>query len=243
MDAPSVPPKKPGYNERIFGSGLRRAFHLGRFHWASKAAARDTDLSKVVELGCFDGRLLDYLPREPAEYVGIDADWEGGLSAAKQKFAGRSDRIFLKASEPSIFQQFKDRSFTSAFALETLEHVPPHLVDPYLQQLARVLHGRLFVTVPNEKGPVFLAKWTLKKALYGDGERYRAHEVCAATLGLLGKVERNQHKGFDYHALARQIGRYFDDVRLTGLPGGVAPPFLSMTVAIIAKSRDAPCAE
>ena len=64
----------------------------------------------------------------------------------------------------------------------------------------------------------------------------------ASTLGRLDRVERNEHKGFDYHALAAQVARHFSDVRLHGVSPPYLPPFLCLTVAITARSRSATCA-
>lgn len=67
--------KKPrGYNERIFGGGLRAYIHNIRFNWIQRVCKRrGQDLSSVFELGCFDGHLLDWLPAEPGYYLGVDA--------------------------------------------------------------------------------------------------------------------------------------------------------------------------
>lgn len=53
-----------GYNERLFAGGLRGKLHNGRFHWFSTAVnQRGCATDAVLELGCFDGKLIEYLPR------------------------------------------------------------------------------------------------------------------------------------------------------------------------------------
>ena len=193
---------RPGYNERLFsGDAARAYYHLARFKWATDKIARLPAGLSVVELGCFDAKLLNFVGDRVREYVGLDANWEGGLDLARKTFAGRPDVRLIEAESPESLKEFPDGHFDVAVALETLEHVPPELVEPYLAELARVTKGHLFVSVPNEMGPIFAAKFLAKKIAYGDAEPYTFREFIAATLRQSWKVERTQHKGFDYRKL------------------------------------------
>ena len=58
------------YNERLFSGGFRGWLHSGRFQWL-RNATREIDVSSVFELGCFDGKSISYLPREPDRYLGV----------------------------------------------------------------------------------------------------------------------------------------------------------------------------
>ncbi len=229
---------KPGYNERLFsGSSARAYYHLARFKWAAAKLAQLPPALSVVELGCFDGKLLDFVGGRVREYVGLDANWEGGLDLARKKFEGRKDVRLIHAQSPESLKEFPDLHFDAAVALETLEHVPPDLVDPYLAELARVTSGHLVVSVPNEMGAVFAAKYLAKRLLYGDVEPYTLREFMAATLKQTDKVARTEHKGFDYRELVRQIGRYFRIFSVEGLAGFGLPPSLSPTIGIVAVKR------
>lgn len=190
----------------------------------------------MVEIGCFDGRLLEFCPRKPKMYEGFDADWEGGLSAALEKFKGHPSWKFHAARDPREMSNLEGKSFHVAAALETMEHIPVDLVDPYLRELSRVTSGHLIVTVPNEKGMVFLTKYLYKRAFHGSTEPYEVSEVFQASIGNMKKVRRGEHKGFDYAELVKQIQEHFDVIRVEGIPFGPAPS-LSFTVGIIAKSR------
>jgi hypothetical protein len=109
----------------------------------------------------------------------------------------------------------------------------------YRQRLSTailIIDGHFFVTVPNEKGPMFLAKHIAKAAI-GSTQPYTAKEVLYATLGDLSQVERNEHKGFDYAQLVTQIGQHFDIVRVEPLPMGWMPNLTGFTIGIIAKSK------
>ena len=49
------------------------------------------EFTNIIELGCFDGKLLDYLPNFPEKYLGLDANWEGGLELAKRKYKDKKN--------------------------------------------------------------------------------------------------------------------------------------------------------
>ncbi len=193
---------------------------------------------RVLELGCFDGKLIDYLPHRPARYIGYDANWEGGLDLARTRWRDAEFASFHAATTPSDMELGPDDVFDVAVSMETLEHVPPDLVEPYLAKIAEHLDGYLFVTVPVEKGPVLLAKWLAKRILSRDAASYTSAELVNATLGRMHRVARNDDKGFDWEALVAQVGRHFDVVRVEGLPLGRAlPAGLCFGVGIVAHSR------
>jgi hypothetical protein len=55
-----------GYNERLFSRGLRSKLHYARFNWfVAQLKKRKCSASSVLELGCFDGKLIDFLPGQP----------------------------------------------------------------------------------------------------------------------------------------------------------------------------------
>jgi 2-polyprenyl-3-methyl-5-hydroxy-6-metoxy-1,4-benzoquinol methylase len=227
------------YNERLFSrAGLRRFYHLARFEWVrDKIEGHLGNDLRLVELGCYDGRLFDTLGGRVADYVGLDANWAGGLDLARRKYRGRKDVTLIESTAPEDFKRFPAGKFNVAAALETLEHVPPRLVPSFLDQLQRVTRGHLFITVPNELGPVFLAKYLAKKVFYGDGQDYSPAEVVAATLRRSDKVERDDHKGFDYRDVIAEVRKRFDILEVDGLASLGLPAALSPTVGIFARSR------
>ncbi|MGH8117546.1 MAG: class I SAM-dependent methyltransferase [Rhodanobacteraceae bacterium] len=229
-------PKTVGYNQRLFARGLRAWFHYARFRWfQEEVAARACRTDAVLELGCFDGKLLDFIHPPPARYVGFDADWEGGLAIAASR--AQPNCRFLKATSAADMVLREDEIFTLAVCMETLEHVPPALVDGYLGAIAAHLDGYLFITVPNEKGAVFLAKWLAKRVLRAGGERYTFAEVVNATLGRTDRVARGEHKGFDWQRLLQELVAHFELVEISGHPLGILPPSLCFTIGIVARSR------
>lgn len=230
-----------GYNERLFAGGIRSMFHLARFKWfISEIKKRNCVADSVLELGCFDGKLIDFLPRRPSTYIGFDANWEGGLDKARVKWAGAPNFGFHQASSPDEMRLDNNSVFDIAVAMETLEHVPPEMVEGYLRKIAQHLEGYLFVSVPNEKGIVFLTKWLAKKLLTDDAEHYTFAELTNATLGRMGLVARREHKGFDYESLVKNIDKHFDVIDISGMPFGVLHHSLCFGIGIIAKSRRTP---
>jgi len=182
--------------------------------------------------------LLDYIPPRIDRYVGLDAGWEGGLALAQERFKDRSNFTFRQAIDPSALAEYADKSFNLAAAIETLEHVPPGLIDPYLAELARVIDGHLIIEVPNEKGLLFLVKYLAKKVIVRKTQDYTFKEIVAATLGRMQDVERNDHKGFDYAALAAQVGRRFDLISVEAIHfPKMLPTSLSFSIGIVARSK------
>lgn len=224
------------YNQRLFSGGPRAWYHLARFRWVqTEVARRCCRTDSLLELGCFDGKLLDFIQPAPRRYVGFDANWEGGLALAAAR--ATADHRFVKAESPAEMRLAENERYALAACMETLEHVPPDMVEGYLRKIAEHLDGWFFVTVPNEKGVVFLSKWLAKKMLRAGAEPYTCLELVNATLGRTHRVARREHKGFDWQRLVRQVAAHFEVVRVSGLPLGFLPPSLCLTIGIVAKSR------
>lgn len=226
-----------GYNERLFSSGLRKRLHMARFFWLRrKLEDLGCPAARIVELGCFDGKVLDFLPSKPDYYVGYDANWEGGLNLARQKWHSYPNYQFRVCTTPAEMDLGSER-FDVAIAMETLEHVPDEVVRAYLEKLASVTDQYIFITAPNEKGIVFFFKHIVK-LLSGEVEKHSFAEFVNATLGRMHKVPRGHHKGFDYARLASLVGEYFDIIEITGQPVSGLPAALNFTVGIVGRKRE-----
>lgn len=226
------------YNERLFSGGLRARLHFARFEWIADAIQRhNCRTESVLELGCFDGKLIDALPSRPLRYKGFDANWEGGLDLARKKWKDTPAYSFQEAARPDDLVIPPEERFDMAVAMETLEHIPPEMVDGYLRKLAGNVDGFLFVTVPNEKGVLFLGKWLAKSLFSTDADHYTIAEVANAVIGRSTRIERREHKGFDYDALIVEMSRYFEIVEVSGHPLGFLPHFLCFGVGIVARRK------
>ncbi len=225
------------YNERLFSSGIRRYLHLARFFWlARQLRSLDCQYDSVVELGCFDGKVLDFLPIEPHHYAGFDANWEGGLELARERWHAFPDFVFQECHAPDEMTLQKE-AFDLAICMDTLEHIPPNLVGPYLERLTHAMRHYVLVTVPNEKGLMFLSKFLLKRIIVGETQPYTLAEVLAATLGRMEQVERNEHKGFDYAWIIRSLSQYCHITHVSGYPFPWLPLALNFGVGIIGQKR------
>lgn len=225
-----------GYNERLFSSGLRKRLHQARFIWIrQKLLELGCPCARVIELGCFDGKVLDFLPNKPCYYVGYDADWEDALSLARKRWKDYPNYHFRYCTTPDEMVLGDDR-FDIAIAMETLEHVPEEMLAPYLAKLAGVTDQYILITAPNEKGVVFFLKYLIK-LLSGEVEKHSLTEFVNATLGRMDRIKRGHHKGFDYMRLVRLVAEYFDVVEVSGLPYAALPTAVSFTVGIVARRK------
>ena len=228
-----------GYNERLFAGGIRGRLHQARFVWFTQTLDRlKCSPESILELGCFDGKLLDYLPERPARYVGFDANWEGGLDAATKRWGANSAYSFRLCDSPEQMHLSTNDRFDIAVAMETLEHIPPYMLDEYLQRLAEHTDRYIFITVPNEKGVVFIFKWLLKKLLGYRTEDYTWSELGYATLGRMEKVRRRDHKGFDYSGLISHVAKYFEIQSVVAIPFAWLPTWASFNVGIVGRRRN-----
>ena len=226
---------KDTYNERLFQRRFRRFLHIGRFQWlARRVASHDPAAETIVELGCYDGRVLEHLDHKPKRYVGYDANWERGLDLARARWSGHPEyefRMVVAASDVNL-----EERFDIGVCMETLEHLPPEAVDGYIDALAAIVQRRLYVTIPNEKYAVFLAKYAYHVFVPG-GQPHSVTDFVNALLGRTDRIEWDGHKGFDYAAMIRRLERRFIIESVEGQPIPELPAWMSMGVAIRAIPR------
>jgi len=229
----------PTYSEELFGKGIYARHHLGRFEWLRRkfeALAGAAEIS-VLEVGCHDGRALNYVPRRVRRYAGFDAGWGGGLERGRQRFVTEPDYSFTESTNPRDVESLREE-FDFIICMETLEHLDAAVVEQYVQAFRAKLRGYLLITVPNEKGIPFLVKATGARVL--GVERYypyTAAEFFWAVLGRLQRVRRIEHKGFDYARLVSLIKKHFKCVSVEGISPLRLPPSLSLTIGIVASQE------
>lgn len=225
------------YNQRLFSGNWRSRIHLSRFYWiAAQIRKLDLKRTRIIELGCYDGKTIEFLDCIPEKYLGLDANWENGLNAGKIKWE-EFPNIELQLCKMPEDIPMPNKAYNVGVCMETLEHVPPEIVEPYLHKLSRVIDGYLIVTVPVERGLVFFLKHGLKKVLGMKDNIYNRGEFINSVIGRLDKVKRREHKGFDDRALVGQIEKYFDLVHVSGVFPKIPILSLNLTIGIIAKSK------
>jgi len=163
-------------------------------------------------------------------YYGFDAGWEGCVHKAREKFHNKRQFSFTISSSPSDLKILNRESATLVLALETLEHIPPEILDEYLRKLYEIMmpNAYFIITVPNEKGLIFFFKYVIKSLIYGDAYAMTLKEFCAAIFGKTVLIERGTHKGFDWESLVDQLERYYNIVKVEGIQVKYLPPGLML---------------
>ena len=226
-----------GYNDRLFrGSRIRRWYHLARFRWLESKFNLLDGRFDIIEIGCFDGRSLDYIPSEKIKsYDGYDAGWEGGIQFAIENRSCKDVSFTIAKCANDIRSK---KNYDVLLSLETLEHLSDIEIKNYFDKLKHVLRADYVIvfTVPNELGALFLIKTFLKWVLYKDSEGYTILEVLYQTMGKTHKVKRNQHKGFNYKLFAEEVQSTFGkNVEVTGVQFPFFPNFLNPSIGILVK--------
>lgn len=228
-------PEGFSYNERLFTKGFRSRWHLARFLWLQKVIKDlKIEAKSVVELGCYDGKTIHFINPVPEYYVGYDANWEGGLDIAVEHWKNKNYHFFL-CNHPSEIKE--TALFDIAICMETLEHIPLDLVDPYIEKISKITKNHFFVTVPVELGPVFFFKHVTKILLRYSHEEYTLREFILASIGLTKHVHRNQHKGFSYNEVITIISKYFQIIKVEPHPIRFLPNIFGIGVGIVAEKR------
>jgi hypothetical protein len=100
-----------------------------------------------------------------------------------------------------------------------------------------LLNGVFIVTVPNEKGLLFLTKYLIKKLVVGGADEYTYAELLNATLGRMERVARVEHKGFDWEKLLAELKIYFDVEKVQGIQFPWAPLCCNAQIGFVLRSR------
>ena len=229
---------KSSYNDRLFNNPFRRKIHLARFHWLKKIIQiYCPKYLTIFELGCHDSKSLLFLPYLPLEYLGVDADWEGGLNIAKKKYKEIDEYKFLKSKNIQDFPILKNK-FDLVICLETLEHLPPEDLERYLLKLSNLIKEYFIITVPNEIGFIFLIKYLIKLILNLNPDKYSILEIYYQFIGKVEEVKRNNHKGFSWLKLVEILEKHFEIVKIEGIPFSFFPKFLNFGIGIILKNKN-----
>lgn len=228
------------YNERLFNRGsLRSKLHVARFEWLQKQIDYYySEPKRIMELGSFDSRSLNYLPSS-AEYHAYDANWLGGLDKARIDFSDQRNAKFNLCRNLSEFD-VKAKNYDISICLETLEHLPSKELDAYLRKISEATVHYCFISVPNEQGIVFLAKHLLKRIKRSSSlEKYTSKEMMLAILGRQDKVKRLEttHKGFSHHQLIKVVNNYFYIKQIQGLPFKFLPLGFNFTIAMVLQAK------
>lgn len=98
---------------------------------------------RLLDVGCGNGRLADFLKNQPIKYTGVDNNRKL-LEIAKKKYPKAMFRYADALKLP-----FPPRSFDSVWCIAVLHHIPPELHLRALKEICRMLkkNGTLMLTV------------------------------------------------------------------------------------------------
>ena len=132
--------------------------------------------------------------------------------------------------------------FDVVMALETLEHLHPDKLEPYLERLSNQCRGHAYrFTVPNEQGLSFAAKYAFQKLFHPAEqiEPYTLKEYFRASCGQMNRVPRivGGHKGFSWRHCVQSIKKFFSIIATHRLPINLPPGSPAFGIAIQAKPK------
>lgn len=107
--------------------------------------------TKVIDIGCGNGRLYKELQILELDYTGVDTS-EKLLELAKSDFPSADFKL-----TNGIRLDFKDGIFDQALSIAVLHHIPPALVRDWLKEIHRILK-------PNTTS--IFTTWNLAKSNY-----------------------------------------------------------------------------
>ncbi len=120
--------------------------------------------------------------------------------------------------------------------METLEHIPEHIVVRIVEQIARARPKLFLCSVPNEVGPMIWIK-NLGSALMGYNRHhsYSWRDTFCASIARFDKlpVHSTSHKGFDWRWLAHTILHNVRIRRYLTTPIRGIPRFLSPSIIFV----------
>ncbi len=228
------------YNKRLFNpKNIRGRLHIARYLWLEDRLAKLLNRPiTMLELGCFDGKTLQYLPNEVTEYDGYDANWEGGLDEGKEKYKDHRNIRFHESSTVESFNP-EGKIYDVVVCQETMEHLPTKDLEAFSKKLADATAQYAFVSVPNEMGIVMVIKHWIKKYAHGYKGNYSKSELWNGLIGNMDKVERVEggHKGFSYKKLRDILSEDFEILKIEGIPFKILGPSLNFTVGMTLKPK------
>ena len=193
----------------------------------------------IVDIGCAHGKVFSLLnKRYKINYLGIELNQEFAEMAKSRYGQERNFRIINDSIE-NHYSELKNTDFI--ISLETLEHIPEHVVVRLIEQIA-IANPKYFVcSVPNEVGPIVWIKNVGSLLMgYMRHTEYKWSETLYAGLYQLDKIETHStgHKGFDWRWLAQTIRHNRKITKTLCSPFRLLPKIFSLSVIFICHQKD-----
>lgn len=192
---------------------------------------------RIVEIGCGYAKLFSILnERYLIEYTGIDLA-EDRIRVANERYDSLANFSAIEDSADVRLKGIADADIV--VALETLEHIPEHIVVRIVEEVARI-RPRVFVcSVPVEVGPIIWVKNLGSRLMGYRRTNYTWMETFWAGLYRLDKLPPHDtsHKGFDWRWLAQTIRHNMNIQEMRKFPFGFLPAALSTNVFFVVNPR------
>jgi SAM-dependent methyltransferase len=236
----SVMDKKPyqltRYEKNQSFNSLVSFLHSTRYKYLTEVfdSLPKTKTLKVVDIGCSVAKTFEILNNSfMISYVGIELD-ENLSETARQRYGSHQNFKIFNASVEAHFAEFQNADVI--LALETLEHIPEHIVVGVIEQIALAKPQIFMCSVPNEVGPIVFVK-NIGSLLtgYSRHREYKWSETFYASMFNLDKIEVHStgHKGFDWRWLAQTIRHNIKITKTYSNPIRWLPKTFSFSVVFI----------
>lgn len=232
------------YEEKQDFNSITRYLHSFRHvHVARIARQLNHQLGRpvrVMDIGCATGRAFEALNAAcPIAYTGIDVNSES-IAKAAARHAGASNASFvaMDAADPV---NFSPDSFDLMIALETLEHIPEHVVVRIVENVCQIARPKRFVvSVPVEIGPAIWIKFLGSKLMRYRRPHYSTSEAFWAGLYQLNRVKTHEcfHVGFNWYWLEQTVRHNARIIESRSLPWSWVPKWITPTVMFISEPRE-----
>lgn len=149
------------YNHVAESFSSTRKYWWRDLHFIKKYLKKE---GKVLDFGCGNGRLVDFLEETNLDYIGVDAS-QKLLEIARKKYPNKS---FVQIENESKLP-FEDGEFDMIFAIAVFHHFTPKMADNALAEMNRILKddGVLILTIWNLWNVKYL-KFLFKSFVKGD---------------------------------------------------------------------------
>ena len=193
---------------------------------------------KVVEIGCAHAKLYSLInDKFNVDYTGIEPNGVF-VKTAQERYQSQPNFKIIHDTAEKKLSTIPDADIV--VALETLEHIPEHIVVRIVEEVANA-QPKLFVcSVPVEIGPAIWFKNLGSLATgYMRHTEYTWKETFWAGFGKLDKLPPHGtgHKGFDWRWLAQTIRHNMKIREMRKFPLDLFPVGLSTSVFFIAEPR------
>jgi 2-polyprenyl-3-methyl-5-hydroxy-6-metoxy-1,4-benzoquinol methylase len=226
-----------GYNDRLFNKkSIRGQLHFARYYWLKNKISKYVPQAKsFLDLGCFDGKAIDFLPSEMDLYHGYDANWEGGLDDAQKKYVNDKKHMFFLCEKLADFNP-SQKIYDVTISMETLEHLPLAEIDKYIEKLYHSTSKFCFITIPNEQGIVLIFKHLIKRFILKNlPEQHTIKELFYGFFGKVNRIERIEggHKGFSFTQMISKLEKVFIVKEVSGIPFSFLPKQVNFSIGIV----------